>query len=151
MAAVDLSQVNLFDADFHAVQDPHTVWAVMRERAPLHRQELPDGRSFWSVTRYHDACRVLGNHREFTSERGSLLNQLGHAEAASGKMLVATDPPRHGELRRPLNKLFTGRGLVRSEDRSGKRCGPCSPRRSTAASGISRSEPPCCPWPWPGR
>ncbi|MCT9004765.1 cytochrome P450 [Streptomyces sp. NPDC054766] len=117
MAAVDLSQVNLFDADFHAVQDPHTVWAVMRERAPLHRQELPDGRSFWSVTRYHDACRVLGNHREFTSERGSLLNQLGHAEAASGKMLVATDPPRHGELRRPLNKLFTGRGLVRSEDR----------------------------------
>ncbi|MER6380610.1 cytochrome P450 [Streptomyces sp. NPDC001250] len=117
MASVDLSKVNLFDAAFHAEQDPHTVWAFMREHAPLHRQELPDGRFFWSVTRYDDACRVLGNHQEFTSERGSLLNQLGQGEAAAGKMLVATDPPRHSELRRPLNKLFTGRGLAKSEER----------------------------------
>ncbi|WP_157494671.1 cytochrome P450 [Kutzneria sp. 744] len=89
----------------------------MREHAPLHRQELPDGRVFYSVTRYEDACRVLGDHRKFTSEGGSLLNQLGHGDAAAGKMLAATDPPRHGELRRPLNSLFTGRALEATEDR----------------------------------
>ncbi|MFI9782960.1 cytochrome P450 [Kitasatospora sp. NPDC051984] len=117
LAGVDPSQVDLFDPEFHAGGDPHTVWAAMRERAPLHLSRLPDGRSFHSVTRYHDACQVLGNHREFTSERGSLLNQLGHGDAAAGKMLVATDPPRHSELRRPLNRMFTGRGLARSEHR----------------------------------
>ncbi|MFF8279550.1 cytochrome P450 [Streptomyces lateritius] len=117
MAAVDLSQIDLFDAAYHAEGDPHAAWAVMRERAPLHLSRLPDGRSFFNVTRYHDACRVLGDHREFTSERGSLLGQLGHDDAAAGRMLVATDPPRHSELRRPLNKMFTGRGLARSEDR----------------------------------
>ncbi|GAB2894328.1 cytochrome P450 [Streptomyces deserti] len=115
--AVDLNGVNLFDAGFHAVGDPHLVWAAMRRRAPLHRQELPDGRAFWSVTRYQDACRVLGQHREFTSERGSLLQQLGRGDAAAGKMLVATDPPRHGELRRPLRALFSGASLAAAEQR----------------------------------
>ncbi|MFF1593054.1 cytochrome P450 [Streptomyces sp. NPDC058286] len=116
-AALDLSRIDLFDAAYHADGDPHAAWALMREQAPLHRSELPDGRAFFNVTRYHDVCRVLGNHREFTSERGSLLSQLGHDDAAAGQMLVATDPPRHSELRRPLNKMFTGRGLARSEGR----------------------------------
>ncbi|MFD6156633.1 cytochrome P450 [Nocardia sp. NPDC060256] len=114
---VDLDTVDLFDAEFYATGDPHRVWAQMRAHAPLHRQVLADGRAFWSVTRYSDACRVLGDHREFTSERGSLLNQLGHGDAAAGKMLVATDPPRHGELRRPLHRMFTGRALAGSIER----------------------------------
>ncbi|MEY9846721.1 cytochrome P450 [Streptacidiphilus sp. MAP5-3] len=116
-ATVDLNRVNLFDPRFHATGDPHRVWAAMRERAPLHRQELPDGRSFWSVTRYHDVCRVLGEHREFTSERGSLLHQLGTNDAASGLLLVATDPPRHTELRRPLNRMFSATGLAATRER----------------------------------
>ncbi|MEV8527278.1 cytochrome P450 [Streptomyces sp. NPDC052000] len=115
--AVDLDHVDLLDAHFYANGDPHSVWAVMRRRAPLHRQELPDGRGFWSVTRYHDACHVLGNHDDFGSEQGSLLGQLGQGDAASGRMLVATDPPRHTELRRPLTHLFTGKALAGTEQR----------------------------------
>lgn len=114
---VDLDRVDLLDPRFHAEGDPHTVWAAMRLRDPLHHQQLPDGRAFWSVTRYDDACRVLGDHGDFTSERGSLLGQLGHGDAASGRMLVATDPPRHTELRRPLNRLFTGKALAATEQR----------------------------------
>ena len=117
VAAVDLGRIDLFDPRFHATGDPHTVWAAMRERAPLHRQELPDGRAFWSVTRHRDACRVLGEHREFTSERGSLLHQVGADDAASGLLLVATDPPRHAELRRPLHRMFSAAGLAASRDR----------------------------------
>ncbi|MCF3121562.1 cytochrome P450 [Streptomyces arenae] len=114
---VDLDRIDLLDPRFHADGDPHTVWAALRDRAPLHRQELPDGRAFWSVTRYDDACRVLGDHEAFTSERGSLIGQLGRDDAASGRMLVATDPPRHTELRRPLNRLFTGKALASTEAR----------------------------------
>jgi cytochrome P450 len=117
IAAVDLDKVDLFDPSLYSSGDPHPIWAAMRQRAPLHRQVLPDGRAFWSVTRHEDVCRVLGSHREFTSERGSLLEQLGHPDTAAGKMLVATDPPRHSELRRPLARLFTGRALAGAEDR----------------------------------
>jgi cytochrome P450 len=113
----DPGQVNLFDAEFYATGDPHPVWAAMRSSAPLHRQVLPDGRVFYSVTRYRDACQVLGDHHAFTSERGSLLNQLGHGDAAAGMMLVATDPPRHSALRRPLNRMFTPRAVEHCADR----------------------------------
>ena len=98
---VNLAEVDLFGPDLYADGDPHSVWAAMRAEAPLHRQTLPDGRSFLSVTRFRDACRVLGDSAAFTSERGSLLEQLGHGDAAAGKMLVSTDPPRHTALRIP--------------------------------------------------
>ncbi|HEY0700989.1 MAG TPA: cytochrome P450 [Micromonospora sp.] len=108
---VPVADVDLFAADFYATGDPHPVWAEMRARHPLHRQELPDGRTFLSVTRYRDACQVLGDHRGFTSERGSLLHQLGHDDRAAGLMLVSTDPPRHTELRTPLNRVLSARAV----------------------------------------
>ncbi|MFF3868161.1 cytochrome P450 [Micromonospora sp. NPDC001898] len=108
---VPVGDVDLFAPDFYATGDPHPVWAEMRARYPLHRQDLPDGRTFLSVTRYRDACRVLGDHRGFTSERGSLLQQLGHGDAAAGLMLVSTDPPRHTELRTPLNRVLSARAV----------------------------------------
>lgn len=114
---IDLEQIDLFDPEFYATGDPHLVWAAMRARAPLYRQVLANGRSFWSVTRYDDACRVLGDHRAFTSERGTILTQLGHDDISAGKMLVSTDPPRHCELRRSLNKKLTGRTLAEWEGR----------------------------------
>ncbi|MFI1195250.1 cytochrome P450 [Micromonospora sp. NPDC020750] len=108
---VPVGDVDLFAPDFYATGDPHPVWAEMRARHPLHRQDLPDGRTFLSVTRYRDACRVLGDHRGFTSERGSLLQQLGHGDSAAGLMLVSTDPPRHTELRTPLNRVLSARAV----------------------------------------
>lgn len=107
----DPADVDLFDPHFYAVGDPHPLWARMRAKHPLHRQQLPDGRTFLSVTRHRDACQVLGDHRSFTSERGSLLHQLGRGDAAAGLMLVSTDPPRHTELRRPLTAPLSARAL----------------------------------------
>ncbi|HKN57015.1 MAG TPA: cytochrome P450 [Amycolatopsis sp.] len=114
---VELSTVDLFDTGLYADGDPHPVWTTMRETAPLHRQTLKDGRSFASVTRYADACKVLGDSKAFTSERGSLLEQLGRGDAAAGQMLVSTDAPRHTALRRPLQKAMTPRALAASADR----------------------------------
>ncbi|MFF3226797.1 cytochrome P450 [Nocardia suismassiliense] len=111
-AAAELDGIDLFDPHFFANGDPHPVWAAMRADAPLHRQILPDGRSFRSVTRHADACRVLGDHRAFTSERGSVLTQLGHGDISAGKMLVSTDPPRHSELRRPIQPQLSVRTVA---------------------------------------
>ncbi|RPF24836.1 cytochrome P450 [Streptomyces sp. TLI_185] len=113
---IDLADIDLFDLDLYTSGDPHPVWDVMRAKAPLHHQVLPDGREFWSVTRYEDVCRVLGDHREFTSERGTVVTHLGTDDVAAGKLLTSTDPPRHTEVRRPLGSKLTVRTVKSWED-----------------------------------
>ncbi|MFI9721758.1 cytochrome P450 [Streptomyces sp. NPDC052396] len=113
---IDLDRVDLFDLDLYTSGDPHPIWDVMRAKAPLHHQVLPDGREFWSVTRYDDVCRVLGDHQEFTSERGTVPTHLGTDDVAAGVLLTSTDPPRHTEVRRPIGAKLTARAVKSWED-----------------------------------
>ncbi|MGC5562275.1 cytochrome P450 [Streptomyces sp. FR-108] len=114
---IDLDRVDLFDLDLYASGDPHPVWDAMRARAPLHHQVLPDGREFWSVTRYDDVCRVLGDHQEFTSQRGTVVTHLGTDDVAAGRLITSTDPPRHTEVRRAIGSRLTPRAVAPWEDR----------------------------------
>ena len=114
---IDLGLVDLFDLDLYTSGDPHAVWDVMRESAPLHHQVLPDGREFWSVTRYGDVCRVLGDHRDFTSERGTVVTHLGVDDVAAGRLMTSTDPPRHTQVRRAIGARLTARAVAPWEDR----------------------------------
>lgn len=109
---VDLDRVDLFDLDLYSAGDPHPIWDVMRAKAPLHHQVLPDGREFWSVTRYDDVCRVLGEHRRFTSERGTVVTHLGVDDVAAGTLLTSTDPPRHTLVRRAIGARLTARAVA---------------------------------------
>ncbi|MFD7553428.1 cytochrome P450 [Streptomyces sp. NPDC059835] len=113
---IDLGDVDLLDLDLYTSGDPHRIWDVMRAEAPLHHQTLADGREFWSVTRYDDVCRVLGDHREFTSERGTVITHLGEDDVAAGVLLTSTDPPRHTEVRRPIAPKLTARAVKSWED-----------------------------------
>ncbi|WP_217206280.1 cytochrome P450 [Streptomyces sp. AC550_RSS872] len=108
---VDLDSVDLFDPFLHSEGHPHAVWRALRAQAPVHRQQLPDGRQFWSVTRYADACRVLRDHEDFTSERGTLLSALDVGDPAGGKMMAASDPPHHTMLRESLNRVLSARAV----------------------------------------
>lgn len=112
---VDLTTIDLFDPDLYATGDPHRLWKALRERAPVHRQTLPDGRSFWSVTTYHDVNDVLRDHTRFTSQRGTLLSILGSDDPAGGRMMAASDPPAHTALREPLAKVLSARALAPRE------------------------------------
>ncbi|WP_405958438.1 cytochrome P450 [Streptomyces phaeochromogenes] len=114
---IDLGRVDLFDLNLYTSGDPHAIWDVMRREAPLHHQVLPDGREFWSVTRYEDVCRVLGDHREFTSERGTVVTHLGVDDVAAGTLLTSTDPPRHTQVRRAIGSRLTARAVASWEDR----------------------------------
>ncbi|GHA42077.1 cytochrome P450 [Streptomyces tauricus] len=114
---IDLDRVDLFDLDLYTSGDPHPIWDAMRAKAPLHHQVLPDGREFWSVTRYDDVCRVLGDHREFTSERGTVVTHLGVDDVAAGKLMTSTDPPRHTQVRRAIGAKLTARAVAPWEDR----------------------------------
>ncbi|MEV7627203.1 cytochrome P450 [Actinoplanes sp. NPDC089786] len=109
--SVDLATVDLFDPGLYASGDPHPIWTAMRERSPVHRQTMPDGRSFWSVTTYDEVNEVLRDHTRFTSQRGTLLSILGGTDPAGGKMMAASDPPVHTAMREPLMKVLSHRSL----------------------------------------
>jgi cytochrome P450 len=113
---IDLAKADLFDPALYSEGRPHAIWREMRAKAPVHRQELDDGRGFWSVTRYPDACRVLRDHEYFTSERGTLLSALDLGDPAAGRMMAATDPPRHTVLRESLNQVLSARAVEARRD-----------------------------------
>lgn len=108
---IDFENLDLYGPEMYATGDPHRVWRWMRAHRPVHRSELPDGRSFWSVFRYADAVRVLGDYEMFTSKRGTLLSTLDTDDPASGLMMAATDPPNHVALRGPLSRALSPRAL----------------------------------------
>lgn len=110
--AVDLDAVDLVSPATFAEGDPHAIWYALRERDPVHWHPPVGGRTgFWSVTRYHDVESVLRDPATFTSTGGTLLNLLGQPDPASGNQLSTTDPPRHTQMRAPLQRALSGRAV----------------------------------------
>lgn len=116
-AMADIDGIDLLDLDLYTAGDPHAVWSVLRDQAPLHHQAMANGREFWSVTRYDDVCSVLGDHRRFTSERGTIVTHLGENDIAAGQLMTSTDPPRHTQVRRAIGERLTTRAVAPMEDR----------------------------------
>jgi cytochrome P450 len=114
--AVDLDSVDLTDPALYKHGDPHAVWHAMRVREPV-RWQAVGATGFWSVTRYADVDAVLRDYRTFTSEGGTLLNLLGTPDPASRSQLSVTDPPRHTEMRAPLQRFLAGRTPDRHQER----------------------------------
>lgn len=112
-ARVPLTEIDLYDPDLYSRGDPHLVWQTLRAESPVFWQDLPDGRGFWSVTRYEDCRRVLGDYQAFTSQRGAILKMLGTEDPAGGHQMAVTDPPRHTHMRRPLQQMLTPIALRR--------------------------------------
>ncbi|WP_285761703.1 cytochrome P450 [Nocardiopsis ansamitocini] len=113
---IDLDRVDLADPSLYAHGDPHPVWREMRLREPVRWQETDRGPGFWSVTTHELGIRVLRDSATFTSERGTLLNLLGKSDPAAGRQLVATDPPRHRQMREPLRRALAMRSIDRLRD-----------------------------------
>lgn len=112
---IDLGSVDLFDPETYITGDAHGVWHVLRQRAPVYRQTLSDGRSFASVTRHADVSAVLRDHTRFTSRHGTLLSILGSPDPAGDKMMAASDPPVHSLMRAPMSKAFSHAALLAQE------------------------------------
>ncbi|MEV6902605.1 cytochrome P450 [Amycolatopsis sp. NPDC051372] len=91
--------VDLMDLDLFASGSDHEAFRELREHDPLHWNDEPGGRGFWSVTRYADIKRIAADHESFSSAEGTQIPDRraeGHGEPSIHNM----DPPRHGALRK---------------------------------------------------
>jgi cytochrome P450 len=83
--------------------DPFPWYRVMRAQAPV---LFDAGSQMWHVFRYPDVQRVLSEYADFSSQ---FAGESGESALASS--LVATDPPRHRQLRALVSQAFTPRAV----------------------------------------
>lgn len=113
---VNLAEVDLLDPQLYSHGEPYAVWDVMRREAPVHWQQVNEELGFWSITKHRDAIQVLKDYNTFTSEQGSLVNLLGTKDPAGRKQMAVTDPPRHTQIRRPLQRGFNHNSIDKHEE-----------------------------------
>ncbi|WP_432824818.1 cytochrome P450 family protein [Dactylosporangium sp. CA-092794] len=99
----------LFTQEFW--NNPHPVYAALRQEAPVHPVTLPNGIEIWLVTRYTDCKAALADPR--LSKRQGAGDNARKLDAAVRnpltRHLLANDPPDHTRLRRLVSKAFTTR------------------------------------------
>ncbi len=88
---------DLLDPDLY-LGDPYPAFAWMRKNAPVHWDER---RGVWIVTRWTDVVRVVKNADLFCSGQGIRPNDNTKAG------LITMDEPRHGPVRRRVERGFT--------------------------------------------
>jgi len=110
----------LSDPGFFVEHDPHPLWRQLRQEDPVHWTEGLV-RPFWSVTRYEDIIAVVSEPAFFSSAylisvpSAPELEQLTPEMLGSGEMMLMTDPPLHGAMRRAFNRLMLPRAVGRFE------------------------------------
>lgn len=111
--ADDLGQVNLTDPATFVDPGIADVWRRLRREQPVHlHPAVGDNPEFWVLTRYADVLSVYKDPARFSSQRGNMLTSLlAGGDAAGGKLLAVTDPPRHTAVRMMLLKSFSPRVL----------------------------------------
>ena len=103
----------------HAVADPYSHFARLREAAPLHRDERLGA---WLVLRYDDVRTAFRDQRlsadrvtpyfERCRARGDVHRERTTFEVLT-RWIVFTDPPRHTRLRRLVEYAFRPRAVER--------------------------------------
>lgn len=97
MPTTDLSDPGLFRSG-----STDEVFLRLRRDRPLYWNKSHWGAGFWSLTRHADVSSALLDHEWLSSREGSIMGSSYRAgnDSASGAMLVASDVPRHRNLRR---------------------------------------------------
>lgn len=100
---------DLTDPETFVTGRHHAIFARMRERDPVHWHEGGDGTAFWSLTRYADVSWAYQNHALFSSAHGAILGGSfrDDVDTASGRMLVASDLPRHRLLKKQIHPALS--------------------------------------------
>ncbi len=108
--------LSLVDHALYSEGDPHAIWTAMRRASSVAWQQADSQLGFWSVVSHQHVAEVLREWSVFTSERGTFLDILGTDDPAGGNQMAVTDPPRHTEMRSPLQQALNLRVAHRQED-----------------------------------
>jgi cholest-4-en-3-one 26-monooxygenase len=118
-----LADIDLTDLDVFATRMPHDWFDLLRREAPVWRHpETADEESFWVVSTYDRITEVHRGGLAYSHQTGPGRNGAGgislhdsRPEMGVGSQMVMTDPPKHTQLRKLVNRGFTPRMVSRLE------------------------------------
>lgn len=110
---------DIYDPDVYVAGPPHELFETLRRTQPVYFQEMPGEPGYWAVLKHADLVHVAREPVLFSaSEGGVVLENLDPPNLEMMRnMLLAMDPPRHVDYRRPLAPSFKVRVIAQLEDR----------------------------------
>ncbi len=112
-----VATVDLFYSpfDFAIQDDPYPVYAELREKSPVHRNDADD---FWALSRHADVLAALKDSARFSSRNGLRIEPaFWGPDAERFFSFVAMDPPKHTRMRGLVSRAFTQKRVQALEPR----------------------------------
>ena len=106
--------IDLYDPDTYVVGPPHAWFAETRRTQPVYWQDIPGQAGYWAVLKHADCVHVAKNPLLFSAETGGVVLETlpgPQLEMMRGQLL-AMDPPRHLDYRRPLAPHFKAKVIA---------------------------------------
>ena len=118
------ADTDLYSPETYVDGPPHAALAELRRTSPVYWQDIPGQPGYWAVLKHADVVHVSREPLLFSaSEGGIMLEDAPPAQLERMRnMLLAMDPPRHGEYRRPLAPSFKAKVIAGLEDRVRQIC-----------------------------
>ena len=100
------------------------VFRVLRAEYPISWQPPAEGSmmpqygedvGYWAVVRHADVIEVSRDPKTFSSAQGIQMEDVPQDLAEAASSFLATDAPRHTQLRRLVSSVFTPRAVARLE------------------------------------
>jgi cytochrome P450 len=108
---------DIYSPDAYRYGPPHEVFAELRRTDPVHWQDVPGEPGYWAVLRHADLIEVARQPLLFSAETGGVVIEDLTPENLENmkRMLLAMDPPHHGEFRRPVAGRFRAKVIAEME------------------------------------
>lgn len=111
--------IDIYSPDVYVDGPPHAVFEELRRTNPVYFQEMQGEPGYWAVLKHADVVHVARNPDIFSASEGGVVleNLTPERLAMMQNMLLAMDPPRHVDYRRPIAPSFKSKVIARLEDR----------------------------------
>jgi cytochrome P450 len=102
------------DQVFRALRAEHPIsWQPPAEGSMM--PQYGDDAGYWAVVRHRDVVTVSRDPETFSSAEGIQMEDVPSDLAEAASSFLATDAPRHTQLRRLVSSVFTPRAVARLE------------------------------------
>ena len=118
------ARLDLADPDTYVEGPPHEQLAELRRTEPVYWQEMHGEPGYWAVLKHADVVHVAREPNLFSASAGGvMLEDLAPEQLEMMRMmLLAMDPPRHVDYRRPVAPRFKARVIAAMEEQIREIC-----------------------------
>jgi cytochrome P450 len=118
----DDGHADLSSPDSFVNGPPLNTFARLRRDDPVAWCDYPDGKGFWSITRYEDIAALNRDSELMSSARGIRMEDQTYEEYLARRTFQETDPPDHTHVRRLVSKAFSQPVIMQFESSIRKLC-----------------------------